>query len=76
MENCLFVDGVPIMDLTIVPPEGQLEAKGEIATITIPGGGRRLGEKFNMRLVSVENWGIEVQFWVGWDMGVDGNTIS
>jgi hypothetical protein len=75
-ENCLFVDGVPITSFMIDPPDGLLEARGEIATITIPGGGRRLGENFTIKLVSVENWGIEGPFWVGWDVGVDGNTIS
>lgn len=75
-ENCLFVDGVPIRGFTIDPSDGFLEERGEIATITIPGQGRRLSEQFTMRLVSVENWGIEGPFWVGWDVGVDGNTIS
>jgi hypothetical protein len=75
-ENCLSIDGVPITGLTIDPPDGLLEARGEIATITIPGGGRRLGEQFNIRLVSVDNWGFEGPFWVGWDTDVDGNAIS
>jgi hypothetical protein len=39
-------------------------------------GGKRLREKFNMRLVSVDNWGIEGPFWVGWGVSVNGNMIS
>ena len=29
-----------------------------------------------MKLVSVDNWAIEGPFWVGWGVGVNGNTIS
>jgi len=66
-ENCLRMDGVTITGFTIDPPDGLLEA-GEIATITIPDGGKKLGKNFYMELVTVENWGIRGTFWVGWDL--------
>ena len=68
-ENCLSIDGVPVTGYTIDPPDGLL-AVGENATITIPGGGKKLGEMVIIKLVSVDNWGYEGgQFWVGWGLG-------
>ena len=75
-ENCLYIEGVPVTGYIIDPPDGFLEARGEIATITIPDGEMKLGEKFTIRLMSMDNWSIEGPVWVGWDTGFDGNTIS
>jgi hypothetical protein len=74
-ENCLNIDRIPITGHTIDPSDGLLEA-GKMASITISDGGKKLGKNFYVELVTVENWGIRRTFWVGWDVGVDGNTIS
>ena len=71
-ENALFIDGIPITGYVVDPSDGFLVA-GDSATITIPGGGKKLDEKFNMKLVTVDNWGIEGQFWVGWAGGIGGD---
>jgi hypothetical protein len=51
-ENCLYVDDVLITNVMIDPPDGLLAA-WDMATLTIPGSGKRWGEEITIKIVTL-----------------------